>query len=465
MHIESLSLKTTSKGARVWLNNKTFSNCGFVTGVTFDVKHYDDDNRVELIIDPDGKRSVAKGDIVDLQNHKMSSTLQGADRVHVKYLHGRVIISAYHHDEKVKRRITSLKEKTSRKIPLKLAEICIGVGLLGKKLCQGLLAAGISTSLAFAVDYDRHAMDIVANYQYVDSNAVLLQDNLFTMNKALIPEVDIMFIGYPCVGFSKQQSKVRCRDIYHPEAGLLFVPILEAISRGNPALIVIENSDMMLDSDTDFIISGVLEKTDYLCTDVTLSGRDFGDFEDRKRVAKVFYSKGLSPLDLKQLVANIPNNRTVADLVEPIADNARDWKSFDYLKAKNNQKNHRHSFIVASNDDKKLPTFGAWYGKMQCDSAFLPHPENPNLHRPFRTGEHCNVREITGKVKEGIVAIADGTHHLQKGRTNALKAHHLLGNSISPTPWFYTGNFIGEWLTGQFTIQSKSDSRQMEIFA
>lgn len=467
MKIETLSLKTTLKGARVWLNNKDSVACGFVEGTTYKTEHCGD--HVVVTVDALGTRTVAKGNIVDLQNRTMSKTFKDVDRVHVSYCEGKMVIRAYHYEEKVKRRETSLKERIMRKIPLRLGDFFFGTGLLSKKITQGLLAAGISTSLVFANDVDRHAADIFASCNhpsYIKANGpVIVQDDLFTMDKSLICEMDLMIIGHPCVAFSKQQSKTRKKDIHHPLVGTLFVPLLESINRANPSFIIIENSDWMLGSDTDYIISDVLDKTGYAYSHQIVSGRDFGAFESRERLAKVFYSKGLGELNLTELTASIQNTRKVSDVLESISPDDNSWKPYDYLKKKNHEDHHCHSFLVAQNDDTKLPTFGANYGRRQPDSAFLEHPTNPDLHRIFSAGEHCNVRGISGDLKREIVSIEDGTHHLQNGRTNIMKAHHLLGNSIAPEPWFYVGNFIGDWLTSQFPIYNPHIEVQQELFA
>lgn len=468
MKIETLKLKTAEKWARVWLNNKSSKACGFIAGVSYSASYSTE--RVVIKITKNGKRTVAKGDIVDLQNKTLKEQFEGVERVHAHYSKNEIIITAYHHDDKVKERVLSVKERVSRKIPLRVSEFCAGIGYLGKQIAKGLFAAGIATQLVFANDFDQHATDILANYTYASeyvnsSGPIIVHDDLFTMNKDLIPKSDVMIIGYCCQGLSQQQSSVRNKDLKHKVSGVLFVPLLEAISRSNPAFIVLENSDKMLGSDTDDIMTQVLTRTGYDYTYQILSGQNFGDFEKRNRLAKVFYSKGLNPLDLKELVSNVPNKRVVSDLLEPIDDNAKEWKEFNYLKVKNSEKSHSHAFISVDGASTKLPTFLASYGKMQADSAFLPHPSNPKLHRIFRAAEHCNVRNITGKLKEGIVSIADGTHHLQAGRTNARKAQSLLGNSVSPTPWYDLGEFLGGWLTTQAPISNITNNTQQELFS
>lgn len=457
MHQETLSLKTTSKGSRVWLNNGTLTNSGFTAGSRYKVEFF---KRYVLVsLDENGDRTVSKGDIIDLQNKSMTNTFPDSDRVHVLYDEGKVIIKAYHHDDKIKRREVSLIERIARKLPLRLGDWCAGIGFLGKQFAKGLLAAGIMTSVVFANEYDRHACDLYHNSNTehmanAAANAVIIHDDLFTMDQSLVPELDVMVIGYPCVGFSGQQSRKRFMDIKHPTSGLLFVPLLESINRANPSLILIENSDRMLDSDTTFIMDTVLEKTGYKYSHTVLNGFEHGDFEPRRRLAKVYYSKNLSELDLTQLNVKRANPRTLADLLEPMSLSSSNWKDLSYLSKKNKDKSHNHKFKVPSLSATKLPTFGASYAKIQCDSTMIEHPKNPKLYRICTASEHCNVRHITGELKKGIVSISEGTHHLQKGRTNATKAHFLLGNTISPTPWVDLGEFVGQWALGHSFIRS-----------
>ena len=448
-HQESLSLKTTSKGARVWLNNASTVNSGFNAGARYVVKYFE--SYVEVTLDECGPRKVVKGNIVDIENKKLSQVFPDTDRVHVEYQEGRLTIKAYHHDSKVTQRKVSLIERVSRGAALRMGELSFGTGWLGKQIAKGLLLAGISTSLAFANDIDRHSADLAFNTHKssLSRDTIVVQDDLFTMDKSLVPTLDLLVMGYPCVGFSQQQSKKRNMDINHDSAGMLFVPLLEVINRSNPAFIIIENSENMLNSDTDLIMSTVLAKTGYKFSHTVLSGTEYGDFEQRKRLAKVYYSENLNELDLSLLKPTKEPLRTFSEVLEPISDDSPQWRDLSYLKKKNNEQEHGHKFIVSKPSDTKLPVFSATYGKTQADSALIEHPKNPDLHRIFTPSEHCNVRRIDGELKKAIVSIGDGTHHLQKGRTNATKSHALLGNSITPTPWKRLGEFIGNWILDQ----------------
>ncbi|MDC8832800.1 DNA cytosine methyltransferase [Alteromonas gilva] len=454
-HIETLSLKETAKGKRVFLNNASLVRSGFVAGAKYSANYKK--NFVELTLSTEGTRTVAdtfKGPIIDLQNKGMTNAFPKASRVHVDYLpQGKIRIRAYHHDSKVAARENALLSKLKSGSPLRIGEQFAGFGLLARQIKRGLKSQGIKTSLCFAGDTDRFASDTHAHNNEMWSSktddAILLNDDLFTMDMSLVPQMDMLIMGYPCTPFSQQQSAKRKKDTAHDLAGLLFVPVLELINRANPALILVENSHRFEGSDTDNIISTVLERTGYKSTSTTIKGTEHGGFEIRPRIAKLFYSANLCDIDLSQLTGSKTNLRTVSDILEPIADDSPAWKDLGYIRVKNTEKHHSHRFCEVKPTDTVLPTFGANYGKIQPDSAMVAHPSNPDLHRIFSTAEHCNVRDVDGPLKQIIVDLAEGRHHLCQGsRTNAVRAHRILGNSVSPESWDATGSFIGNWMNG-----------------
>ena len=454
---ESLSLKTTKRGKRVWLNNQTMMRHGFTENSKYHVEYFDGKAIVQLA--DHGKRKVAKGNIIDLENYKMANAFKDTDRVSVDYRDGEIVITVYHHTQKVRRRESQFHSAIKKNQPLRFGELFAGISLLSESIIKGLSNHGINTNMVFGVDHDRHAADVsynsTQNWTSATNDACFIQDDLFTMDMSRVPQLDILCMGYPCVAFSRQQSKNRKRDIEHDEAGLLFIPVLEIINRANPALIIIENSDNMAGSMTDTILEQVLKKTGYKATQKVLKGSDFGDFEHRARLAKVYVSQGLTNLNLNMLTSSVINpRRTVSNVLEPIAADSSAWKDLSYLKAKNQEKHHSHKFMETKPDDTWLPVFAANYAKIQADSPIVPHPKNPNLHRIFTPSEHCNVRRITGKTKESIVSITNGNHHLQNGRTNQTKAHHLLGNSVSPSPWQALGSYIGQWALETMDMQT-----------
>ena len=80
--IDTLSLKKTKGGHRVYLNNKTLEKIGFEAGVGFEEIH--EENCVRIIVNPDSERKVlncGRGPLMDLRNKKLGQTLPDCDRV------------------------------------------------------------------------------------------------------------------------------------------------------------------------------------------------------------------------------------------------------------------------------------------------------------------------------------------------------------------------------------------------
>jgi len=240
------------------------------------------------------------------------------------------------------------------------------------------------------------------------------------------------------------QGANRDRDTQH-EDGNLFIPTLDVINRANPAIVLLENSDNMLNSDTLALMDSVMSATGYYKTHTVLNGHEHGDFELRKRLCVVWVSKGLTGLDADALPREGQHDRIVADILEPISDTDKAWKDLSHVAKKNNEKSHSHKMCVVNDNDTKMPAIIATYAKIKADTPFVAHPTNSGLHRILTVSEHANVRRMAGEMKKAIVSVGDGTHHLTN-RTNATAAHMMLGNSITPQPWASMGSFIGDWL-------------------
>ena len=80
---DSLSLKTTLKGARVWLNNNASRRSGFVAGTPIEITYFF--NKVIVRVVEVSKRLVVAGDIIDIENKKMATSFPSCDRVSVDY--------------------------------------------------------------------------------------------------------------------------------------------------------------------------------------------------------------------------------------------------------------------------------------------------------------------------------------------------------------------------------------------
>ncbi|WP_218309771.1 DNA cytosine methyltransferase [Alteromonas antoniana] len=454
---ETLKLSETGKGKRVWMNNNALTRSGLVPGMRYDVIYFD--NYVDIIVNPHGKRVVVDNgkSLIDLETQQLGNTFPDVSEVSVAYLTNGVRIRASHNEEKIRSRekVIANPKKTWR-----IGELFAGFGHLGAQISKGLQAAGVMAALAFANEYDRVTADIHATNQHAwehcTADALLVNEDLLTMNMEQVPDLDMLIMGYPCVGFSAMQSNPDKRDTRHPQAGALFVRVLEVINRSNPSVIVLENSPFMQDSETMHIIDAVLHATGYSSESTTLKGTDHGDFEPRKRLAKVWYSSGFTPINLHLMQPTLSATRTVSDVVEYMPEDSPKWRDYAYLRKHASKKTQGHGFFVAEAGDTTLKTFGANYAKAQPDSSFLPHPTEPNLYRMFEPSEHANIRRVDGATKEAIVSVANGKHCLVNARGSSKVAHQILGNSVAPRPWLALGKHLGDWVSSQHNQESTS---------
>lgn len=453
---ETLSLKDTEKGKRTWIKNKASIDAGFIQGQPIEIVYHDD--AVEIILSQSGKRTVAKGNIIDIQSKRMNNVFPDNTRVNVVYQPSRILLTAHYSEAQVNKREKNLRSHA----PLRTGELFAGTGALGLQIKKGLNQAGVETKHVFSNEVCPDKSYVLANNDELwegNDDALLITDDILTMDLNIFPEVDMLIMGYPCVGFSKMQTNKAITDIRHPLAGVLFVRVLDIINRVNPSIIILENSPYMESSDTMFIMDSVLEKTGYKSSVGTLKGNDFGDFEPRERLIKVFYSHGLSQFDISNITPDLTLQRTVKDIIEPTTVRDSDWKEYGYLRRHASDKKHGHGFFPATLDDNKLKTFGANYAKAQPDSSFMSHNSDDNLFRMFTPQEHANIRRFEPAMKKAIEESAEGKGtYYQRG--SRLRAHKMLGDSITPLPWLAAGKAIGRWIKENTnTLLSSKDDK------
>jgi len=159
----------------------------------------------------------------------------------------------------------------------------------------------------------------------------------------------------------------------------------------------------------------------------------------------------------------IENPRVFADILEPMDLNDKRYARRKYLEKKQAETHNGHGYHLISPDAKKCPTISATYYKIQPDSPMIEHPIKPLHSRILTASEHCNIRHISGKLKQAIVGIEQGTFP-QSTRSNKAASHRMLGNSVTPEPFEAIGAFLGLWLQSLCDFQidhSIPDSREM----
>lgn len=445
---------------RLWINDGVICESGFKPKQCIDLVYGvgdDDVPSLKIIPSKNGDRAISdthKGGVIDISNKDFTNQFLDYDKVQVISGENEITIVGHHHESAIKERELSVKRRVSTGQPLRKGGLFAGMGLLCSAVHKGLSSAGIAVKQRFSNEYDEAAAEanISGNEIWEDAfeDAKFVVDDIYTMDLSNVPKLDLLVMGSPCPAFSQvntQHQVAGKKDIFHPDSGTIFQPILSVIKESNPAVVILENSKFFRDSIFDYIMSDVMERFGYKQTEVLINGRDYGDFEKRERLARVWYSRGLPALQLSNLPFQMTNERTLGSMLEPISNDDKRWGRRKYLEAKNAEKHNGHKYCVMPFSATELPTFGANYHKVQPDSTMISHPLDSSVTRIATPSEHCNIRGVDGSLKKQIVSIAEGRHYYNKRNTTcASAAHRMLGNSCAPKGWFSLSNRIGNWM-------------------
>lgn len=461
--IRTRKLGFNRKNKRLWITPRVNSDAGFDAGTVVYVK-FGSKNDVPILtishssIEGSEALKVAdtsKGGVIDINNQKITTHFNDYDQVQIKVENGLIKVSGHHHESKIIEREESYKRRLETYQPLRKGGLFVGTGLLCRSIHRGLKTSGVNVKQLFANEYEPLSAEanVAGNETWDDAmpNARFVLDDIYTMDMRLVPKLDMVVIGSPCPAFSKANVEMKNQgksDIFHPESGTIFQPILNFIQTSNPALVILENSRFFKDSIFDYIMGDVMGRLGYKSTDTVVTGQDFGAFERRERLCRVWVSKGLALPNVDLLHSlHKSNDRTVRDVIEPYPLDGDGWRQRAYLEAKDAQTHNGHKYFLVKETDTKLPVLSASYAKIQPDSPLLSHPTLKGFSRILTPSEHCNIRNIFGRLKEEICAIAEG-HHPAKDTTasNNTLAHRMLGNSVTSETWEAVGEWLGWWM-------------------
>lgn len=186
--------------------------------------------------------------------------------------------------------------------------------------------------------------------------------------------------------------------------------------------------------------------------EASVTGADFKGLEKRARICRMWYSKNLPTPNIALLdELKSTNTRPLKSFLEPVPLDDAAWGEMIYLKSKDAEKHNNHGFKVLNGNETSIPTITANYFKRAPDTPFIAHPTKTDLSRLINVSEHCNIRGLKGKFKKAVTNLSEGNFKgCQSNRSNHTAAHRALGNSCVPETWEAVGEWIGNWLAGQF---------------
>ncbi|MDB2343139.1 DNA cytosine methyltransferase [Porticoccaceae bacterium] len=439
---------------RIWLEGVVLENAGLSAGDGVSYVYREDDILIRSS-DENPTHKVchaARGPIIDIVNANVTRMFKDYSHVSVfSDKNGEITIKGYLAESKILERESDFKRRVKSGEPLRKGGAFAGLGLLCQSVARGLNGVGVKTAHRWSNEYSDIAAAVNLAGEIWESaadDAIMVVDDIYNLDFTQIPRLDVLVLGNPCPAFSSinvSGKKEGNGDIWNKDSGTIFQPTLEMIRAGNPAVVILENSKFMLDSIFDFILCDVMKRFGYRRTETIITGQDYGDFERRERLCRVWVSKGLPELRLENLPRR-ENERTVADVLEPISMDHSSWGRRPYLEVKDAQAHNNHQFTKVSLTDRTTPVFTASYARIQADTPHIPHPERPFETRIFSVSEHCNIREIDGSLKEAVLSVEQGT--LPEGKStrgSSSEAHRLLGNSCCPRAWASVGERVGLW--------------------
>ncbi len=456
------AVKNLTKGvSRIYIqDSELLSKAGLPVNARFDIQY--ERHSIKIIINDNGTNKVmdtGRGSLVELKNKSTYNSFGDVSHVLITFSKNGIEIGLNYSDRQQIERETRLIKRLISGEPIEKASFFSGIGLLSLFLKTGIEKTGIKTRIKFANDLCEKAMSVNLNsnpiWDSASDDAIAMINDLNNIDLSLLPQVDMIEIGYPCVAMSKLCKK-EDRDTMHPIVGTLFIKLIAAIKAMNPSVFLMENVQSFLGSDTLRMIKHELGQ-DYNFSEVSFNGNDFGDLEGRPRTCVVATSKGLPAISLDAMLTPPKSaaTRKLSSYMDNIAPDSALWREMAHVRRKVNDPRLNFKNTLYTGNETKIATITATYSAPKIGSPMVSHPENPYLQRQFTVNEHAKIRQLPARMHNAVMNIANGINPLVSKSGSITAAHRMLGNSVSKNAWVYMGKIIGGYLN-QLSIGNKS---------
>lgn len=445
--------------ARVWLEGLYLEQCGFTVG-SFYRTHIDLESRTITIETSETGNKVSRKakkrggqdfvPVVDLCNKDITEVFGSFQKVRAQYFDGKIVLTVHHLEKRRVSAIESLKANLA-KGEITEGTLCAGGGISNRALHEGFERAGLKSQTMFIADIEGDFMQVaVDNSPAVNNDTMLVVGGLNEIEADLLPQVNVLSLSLPCVGFStagKARNKITNGES-HSKAGIVFLGALSIIEKTKPAFIIGENVRGYQGSVTEQVVNARLSELSYTVESRVISGADFGCLEDRVRHIWVATLEGVEfdPNDLPVLHRKPAN---LGEALEPVPADSPRWKEMAYLDRKEksdiaNGKWFRRQRLDGS--ATSIGVCGAGYFKCRSTEPMVKHPTNDSLTRLLTPVE----RERCQQVPEGHTA-----------GFSEVTAHTVLGNSVSYSLFVSLGFSIAKQATEQVVRITTQPVRQI----
>lgn len=425
---------------RLWLEGMKLVRAGIGPGDRFSLEWDAESGRITLAFKEDGDRVVSKRTrhnrempIIDIGGDAVETALgEGLERAQVTIFKGRIVVDVHPDDKAARERIERLVERVRNGEQLETGSLAHGGGIIDHAIHSGMHDAGLSTRLAFAVEYDDEIADVAPmNNPIWDDRTIQVHGGMQYVDPSLLPKVDVLVAGLPCTGASKAgkaKNKNRLTET-HETAGGLVVPFLQIVKATSPAVVILENVVPYGTSASAELIRASLTTWGYDVSEVTLDGNEFGALEQRKRLCLIGHSKELS-IALDRLLPTRTKEKSLAEILETLSPDDPRWRSYaHHLKKAASDAAAGKNFKFNLIDPKAgfVGAMGAGYAKDRQTEPHIKHPteEKARLLTPV---EHARAKTVPPELVAGV---------------SATLAHKILGNSVIWSAWHAVGKHMG----------------------
>ncbi len=447
LQISYMGIGSKGSAKRLYIQGLRLEDAKFSIGQRYDFKPLADGRKgVEIFVSDTAKRKVSRKKrrnsdvyvpVMDIFSEDFGRALEGVERVRVVYFDGRAVVTEHHEDRSRNAAIASLVQNLKAGVVTE-GTLFAGGGVSNRALHEGISAAGLMSKTAFMLEIDQTRMQMAyENSPAVDSDTLYVSGDVNEVEPETLPQVDILNISMPCVGFSVAgKSKNKIASAEEHSAGIAFIGALQIIKQVKPVFIVGENVKGYMGSVTETLVNSYLARLGYHIDGGVFAGNEYGALENRERHIWVAVLKGAEfALDMITPMSQKP--ATLGEVLEPIPDDSNRWKKLDYLALKEardaaNNKSFKRQKVTA--DSPKVGTIGEGYSKYRSTEPHLSHPQMEGYSRLLTQGEHEAVK---------------GVPHGHTAGFSESFAHSVLGNSVIYPLFVSIGRALGlsaKWL-------------------
>ena len=447
MHVSIQNIGEHRNHLRVWLQGEKLNAAGFGHKATYTYSKRQgavvltrvagNEAGVEIREVSGRKKNEGITPIIDFNNQDTSDMFKGLTRVRVVYGKHKIQICPLASEIRARERLEAARKRMNANEPLRFGSLAHGGGVLTHALSKGFELEGLKKKLVFANEYREELVDhaMQANSAWSKDTIALegpMQEYAYDeWVLSQLGQVDVLEAGLPCSGASVAGRAKRglVHPEAHPEVGHLVAAFITFIARVNPLMILLENVTQYQNTASMDILRNYLRDLGYDVYENVLTGAEFNEMEDRKRMGMVAVTRGV-PFDWNDLVRPQKVERHLSEILEDLPDDHPSWSEMTGLKAKEiRDKEAGKSFAmqIFEGSDTRIATMTKDMTKNRSTDPKIRHPRNPNLLRVPTPGEHAAAKGIPKELVDGLPATT---------------AHQILGQSINYAPFVATGRLM-----------------------